>query len=368
MKQFLDLLKEIHDHGRHTDNDIPDRTKIGIRKLFRRTIRHQMQNGFPRLTTKFVSLKVAFHEWKWISKGETNTRYLVENGIRIWDQWALKAEHVHRPENIDYGILYMEGVDTTSFENESDWDTLKSKIEQITGNPAENYMMYQIGDLGRVYGHQLVKERGVNQLLNAFEDLIKFPESRRVLLSNWNPWDLPDESKSPEENVLDGNKPALASCHAFFQFDSYHLTREERIEIYRRRNNLPDNIPVADNILDLSHIPTRGLNLAIYQRSADVPIGVPYNLAYYGFVLLTYAYCLNMEPNELIWDGGNCHIYNNQVNANLHEWMSREPLPLQKVWIDTKGRDVKYPWDIEWEDICFDEYHHQGRIDFPVAK
>lgn len=276
MKQYLTLLQHIIDHG----TDKGDRTGTGTRSVFGYQMRFDLQEGFPLLTTKKLHLRSIIHELLWFLTGDTNIRYLKENGVRIWDEWA-----------------------------------------------------DQNGDLGPLYGKQWVAWQTpggdtINQIAEVIETLKHNPNSRRMIVSAWNPADLPDETVSPQQNVANG-KMALAACHAFFQFY------------------------VADG----------RVSCQLYQRSADTFLGVPFNIASYALLLHMVAQQTGYEVGEFIWTGGDVHLYNNTL-AQSREQLQREPYPLPKLLIHRKPASI---FDYRFEDFEIVDYQSHPHIKAEVS-
>lgn len=259
---YEDLLREIFEHG----TPKADRTGTGTRSLFGRQIRYDLQESFPLITTKSVHLKSVIIELLWFLRGESNTKFLKENGVTIWDEWA--------DEN---------------------------------------------GDLGPVYGVQwrnwpTADGRHIDQIAQLVQQLRTDPDSRRHIVSAWNVGEL--------------DKMALAPCHAFFQF----------------------------------HIAAGKLSCQLYQRSADMFLGVPFNIASYSLFTLMLAQQLDLEPGEFIWTGGDCHIYDNHVEQ-VQTQLAREPFPYPQIEIARKPSIFEY----ELEDFTLVNYQHHPRIPAPVA-
>ena len=258
MQQYLDLLTHIMTQGYEKG----DRTGTGTRSVFGYQMRFNLQEGFPLVTTKKLHLKSIVHELLWFLKGDTNIAYLKENGVRIWDEWATED-----------------------------------------------------GELGPLYGKQWVsweKPNGetINQIAEVIETLKKNPNSRRMIVSAWNPADLPDESISPQENVKQG-RMALATCHAFFQFY------------------------VADG----------KLSCQLYQRSADTFLGVPFNIASYALLTHMIAQQVGLEVGDFVWTGGDVHLYNNTLEQALLQ-VTRKPYPLPKLLIKRHPASIfEYVYD-----------------------
>ena len=273
MQQYLDLVKRALHEGAVKG----DRTGTGTRSVFGHQMRFDLSEGFPLVTTKKIHLKSVIYELLWFIKGDTNIEYLTENGVRIWNEWA--------DEN---------------------------------------------GNLGPVYGHQWRNwnSEGVDQLLNVIETLKTNPNSRRMLVSAWNPSVLPDTSKSFSENVANG-KAALPPCHAFFQFY------------------------VADG----------KLSCQLYQRSADIFLGVPFNIASYALLTEMMAQVCGFEAGEFIHTLGDAHIYTNHVEQ-VELQLSRAPKPLPTLKLNPNITDIL---DFDYEDIEILNYDPHPGIKGTVA-
>lgn len=263
MKQYHDLLRHVLIHGTKKE----DRTGTGTISTFGYQMRFDLAEGFPLVTTKKVHLKSIIHELLWFLRGETNIKYLVENGVSIWNEWA--------DEN---------------------------------------------GELGPVYGKQWRSWQGANgdvidQISNVIEEIKHNPSSRRLIVSAWNVGEL--------------DKMALAPCHSFFQF----------------------------------YVNDSKLSCQLYQRSADVFLGVPFNIASYALLTMMIAQVCDLKVGEFIHTFGDVHIYLNhleQVNLQL----SREPRPLPTMKIDPA---IKYIFDFEYDDFILEGYDPHPAIKAPVA-
>ncbi|MEK9670027.1 MAG: thymidylate synthase [Gammaproteobacteria bacterium] len=276
MRVYLDLLQLLLDEGTAKG----DRTGTGTLSRFGHQMRFDLNAGFPLVTTKKVHLKSVIHELLWFMQGDTNTQYLRDNGVSIWDEWATED-----------------------------------------------------GDLGPLYGAQWrswpTSDGGAIDQLTAVVESIKVrPNSRRLLVSAWNPSLLPDESQSPQDNVRAG-RMALAPCHTLFQFY------------------------VADN----------QLSCQLYQRSADVFLGVPFNIASYALLTHLVADQCSLGVGDFIWTGGDVHLYQNHVEQ-AREQLSREPKPLPKL---TLARTPDSILDYRESDIVIDGYDPHPHIKAPVA-
>ena len=273
MQQYLDLVRRARNDGAVKG----DRTGTGTRSVFGHQMRFDLSEGFPLITTKKIHLKSVIHELLWFIKGDTNTAYLTENGVRIWNEWA--DEH---------------------------------------------------GDLGPVYGHQWRNwnSENIDQLKQVIETLKTNPNSRRMLVSAWNPSVLPDTSKSFSENVANG-KAALPPCHAFFQFY------------------------VADD----------KLSCQLYQRSADIFLGVPFNIACYALLTEMMAQVCGLEAGEFIHTLGDAHIYTNHFDQ-VELQLSRDPKTLPTLKLNPNINDL---FDFKYEDIEVMNYDPHPGIKGAVA-
>jgi thymidylate synthase len=276
MKIYLDLLRHILDHGTAKS----DRTGTGTISVFGHQIRFDLAQGFPAVTTKKLHFKSIIHELLWFLNGDTNIRYLNENGVRIWDAWATKE-----------------------------------------------------GELGPVYGAQwrnwiASDGRRIDQISQLLEDLRNRPESRRHIISAWNPALLPDESRSPKENAALGLQ-ALPPCHTMFQF----------------------------------HVADGKLSCQLYQRSADVFLGVPFNIASYALLTMMIAQVVGLEPGDFIHTFGDVHIYLNHLEQ-VETQLSREPFPLPEMKINPERRDL---FGFHYEDFELAGYQCHPAIRAPIA-
>lgn len=275
--QYLDLIKHVLNKG-YTKID---RTGTGTTGVFVYNMRYNLENGFPLLTTKKLHLKSIIHELLWFLKGETNIKYLVDNGVSIWNDWATED-----------------------------------------------------GELGPVYGKQWRSWEGANgQTVDQISDLINEiktnPNSRRLIVSAWNPTVLPDPKVSPEENAKNG-KQALPPCHCMFQF----------------------------------YVEGDKLSCHLYQRSADIFLGVPFNIASYALLLMMVAQVCDLKPYEFIHTLGDSHIYNNHFDQ-VKLQITREPFPFPKMVINP---EVKNIFDFKFEDFSLENYESHPHIKGAISK
>ena len=276
MRPYLQLLQDILDKGTKKS----DRTGTGTLSLFGYQMRFNLAEGFPVVTTKKLHLRSIIHELLWFLKGDSNIAYLNENGVTIWDEWATES-----------------------------------------------------GDLGPVYGVQWrswPKPDGgtIDQIGVLLKDLKERPDSRRHIVSAWNPAVLPDESRSPVENAAAGLQ-ALPACHTMFQFY------------------------VADG----------KLSCQLYQRSGDVFLGVPFNIASYSLLTLMIAQVLDLEPGDFILTLGDAHLYLNHLEQAQTQ-LAREPYPLPMMKLNPDRRDL---FDFVYDDFELVEYKCHPLIRAPIA-
>ena len=260
MKQYLDMLRYVLENG----VDKMDRTGVGTRSVFGQQMRFDLSRGFPLMTTKKMHLKSIIHELLWFIKGDTNVKYLQDNGVRIWNEWA--------DEN---------------------------------------------GDLGPIYGSQWRNwnGEGIDQLAQVVDKLKNNPNDRRMIVSAWN------VSKIPEMH--------LPPCHMMFQF----------------------------------YVANGKLSCMLYQRSCDMFLGVPFNIASYALLTMMLAQVCNLEPGEFVHTLGDTHIYHNHFEQ-VKEQLRREPLPLPTMRLNPQVKDIN---DFKYEDFTLENYQCYGAIKAQVA-
>jgi thymidylate synthase len=263
MQAYLDFMRHVRDHGTRKE----DRTGTGTLSVFGYQLRCDLAQGFPLLTTKKVHTKSIVHELLWFLKGDTNIRYLQDNGVTIWDEWA-------------------------------------------DAN----------GDLGPVYGYQWrswpTPDGGhIDQISEVIRQIRTNPDSRRLIVSAWNVGEIP--------------RMKLPPCHAFFQFYVAHGR----------------------------------LSCQLYQRSADIFLGVPFNIASYALLTHMIAQQTDLAPGDFVWTGGDCHLYLNHLEQ-VDTQLARTPMPLPKLVIHRKPASI---FDYRYEDFSFTEYQPQPAIKAPVA-
>lgn len=263
MRQYLDLMRHVYTHG-HPKSD---RTGTGTRSVFGHQMRFDLSEGFPLVTTKKLHVRSIFHELLWFLQGATNTAYLKENGVSIWDEWA-----------------------------RSD------------------------GELGPIYGYQWRSWPNpggapIDQISQVIDQLKRTPDSRRLIVSAWNVADIP--------------RMALPPCHAFFQF----------------------------------YVAEGKLSCQLYQRSADIFLGVPFNIASYALLVHLVAEQTGLIPGEFIWTGGDCHLYENHIEQ-VETQLQRSPHPLPRLTILRKPASI---FEYRYEDLVIENYTCHPHIKAPVA-
>jgi thymidylate synthase len=300
MKQYLDLIKHIRDHGVKKE----DRTGTGTQSIFGHQMRFDLSQGFPLVTTKKVHLKSILHELLWFIRGDTNIRYLVENGVGIWNDWPYQSWLKETEQEEAYPKYSPE------------WKVkMKEFVQRIKD---DDEFAQQYGDLGPVYGHQWRNFEGVDQLSQVVEEIKANPDSRRLIVSAWNPKDIPVMVKS-----------GLPPCHSLFQF----------------------------------YVTEGRLSCQLYQRSADVFLGVPFNIASYAILTLMMAQVTGLEPGDFVHTFGDAHLYSNHMDQ-VEELLSRETYPLPTLAINP---DVDNLFDFVYDDFELLNYQSHAPISAPVA-
>ena len=300
MKQYLDLLKLIKETGIKKE----DRTGTGTISIFGHQMRFNLHDGFPLMTTKKVNLDSIIHELLWFIKGDTNIRYLVLNGVNIWNDWPFQS------------WLNVTGQAEKYTMHSKEWkEMMKTFVEKIV---IDEEFARKYGDLGPVYGKQWRDFEGVDQLRQVTEDIKSNPDSRRLIVSAWNPKDIPVMIKS-----------GLPPCHTLFQF----------------------------------YVSNGRLSCQLYQRSADVFLGVPYNIASYALLTLMIAKVTGLEPGEFVHSFGDTHIYLNHLEQ-VNEQLSRDPHSLPQLKIKNNRSSL---FEFEINDFELTEYDPHPFISAPIA-
>lgn len=287
MKQYLDLVKNVLKNGQEKQ----DRTKTGTISLFGTQTRYPLNNGLPLLTTKKVNFNAILHELLWFLKGDTNIKYLVENNVNIWNEWP-----------------YIEFKKSNEYNNE----TLEEFVDLIK---KDKIFALKFGDLGPVYGKQWRNFLGVDQIKKLVEQIKENPDSRRHIVSAWNPLEIDDMLLPP--------------CHSLFQM----------------------------------YVINNTLSTQLYQRSADLFLGVPFNIASYSILNMMIAHHLDLKNGEFIHTTGDTHIYLNHIDQ-IKLQLTRDEKDLPKLIIKTKRKNI---WDYKFTDFELVGYDPHPFIKAKVA-
>ncbi len=334
MEQYIDLGKDILTNGNVRD----DRTKTGTISVFGRQVRFNLTNGkFPLVTTKKMWLKGIIHELLWFLQGDTNNNTLNSNGVNIWNEWAT--------EDGELGPIYS-----------AMWRSWPGEIIHVNTTVEIENGIVKTEPVRKKY----------DQIADLIEGLKKKPFSRRHIVSAWNPEFLPDESISPQENVLQ-DKQALPPCHALFQF----YVREIPIHLRGSFVNVDTTFFDDTNLssaamhrkLDAINAPKYYLDCQLYMRSCDTVLGLPYNIASYALLTMMIAQCTNMVPGEFITTFGDVHIYKNHIEK-FEEQLTREPYPLPTMKINPNVKDI---FSFKFEDFDLVDYKSHSKIEYEIS-
>jgi thymidylate synthase len=362
-KQYTNLLQDILDNGITKS----DRTGTGTISVFGRQIRHKMSEGFPLLTTKKMAWKTMVTELLWFLRGDTNIKYLVDNNCHIWDGDAYKR--------FLNETIKIEPIDAKQRAIEQLLNSKESKEEFINKIKTDDEFAKKWGSLGPVYGkqwrswehntgdtwtgmkhNQSIKTK-IDQITNLINDLKTNPDSRRLMVNAWNVGEL--------------DSMVLPPCHYGFQVYTRELSWEERRDLLTKeqfRDEFgylsPFTEPIINYYLNSKNIPKRAISLMWNQRSCDFPLGIPANIMSYALLLMMLAKQVNMVPEELIGNLGDCHIYLNQIDG-VKEQLTREPFSLPNVRLsDKEFNDVS---EYTLDDIILENYQSHPKIYFPLS-
>lgn len=344
-EQYLNLVNDIIEHG-----EIKDTRAGKTRSLFGKQLRFNLKEGLPILTTKKVFTKGIIHELLWFLKGETNIKYLVENGVHIWDDDAYR--------------YYLELTKNNTTPQLSKNDFLSEVLKQTKIYPKsieDNlsiYKQYVFGDLGPVYGKQWRNWNGVDQINELINKLKTNPDDRRLIVSAWNVGEL--------------KTMALPPCHYCCQFYTKKMTFKEReqyvVDNYADGSVIwyPDDEERSNRIFDNAGVPTRKLSCMWNQRSVDCGLGLPYNITSYSIMTYMIAQCCNMGVDELIFSGGDVHMYENQIEIYEKEQKNRNPhmYGLPKLWLNPERKNIE---EFTYDDIKIKEYQSYPLIKYPLS-
>lgn len=358
-EQYLDLLTDIYNVGVLSNN----RTGINTRKIWGAQIHVDLlHEGFPLLTTKKMHWKSVVHELLWMIKGDTNIQYLLKNGVTFWTEWPMKHYNDAATELKVMPVLTQKAFEQKIINDDEFAKTWGSIGRYGYGGMWRHFPFYtqedkfksSTGVIGCSAEHWTFGE--VDQLVKVIDELKNNPDSRRIIITAWHPY----HSNNREDALL----PA---CHNYIQFGTEELLLEERIEILQKQVG-PVNLPKSEmwiiQKLNEENIPTRRLNCYFNMRSNDVPLGLPYNIAFYALFTHLMAHCLNMIPSQLVYSGADVHIYENQQEG-ITEQLTRTPGKLPKLVL--KPGCPTNLFDIKFDHIDIVNYNHQSHIKMPVA-
>jgi thymidylate synthase len=357
-KQYQELLEYILDNG----VEKKDRTGTGTLSVFGRQIRHSMKDGFPLLTTKKIYFKGIVVELLWFLRGDTSIKFLIDNDCHIWDGDCF-ANYQKEFKKLYYRTAQM------------------SKEEFINKIKTDDEFAKKWGELGPVYGKQwrswdikpnietksyihngethftfdINERQPIDQIQNLINDLKTNPDSRRLMVSAWNVGEL--------------DQCVLPPCHYGFQVYTRELTWYERHELAETKYQIDD----VDDVLDKEGVPTRAISLMYNARSQDVPLGTPFNIASYALLLEIIAKMVNMVPDELITNMGDCHIYLNQIEG-IKEQLTREPFELPKIvhmntddFYKSLSEDISLLTHLGSSDFQIENYKSHLAIKIPLS-
>ena len=327
-KQYTDLLQDILDNGAEKK----DRTGTGTISVFGRQIRHNMKDGFPLLTTKKMPFKTIVTELLWFLRGDTNIKYLVDNGCNIWNGDAYKRYCTEWAKYPSEGTF-----SSNEYSSPTEYDAVRFTQEEFINKiKTDDEFANKWGELGSIYGKQWRKwkqkdilewgykegEVEIDQIQNLINDLKTNPDSRRLMVNAWNVGEL--------------DQMVLPPCHYGFQVYTRELSEKERVNLlHTKHGNKGHHIEAGFNMLDEYDIPTRTISLMWNQRSVDTFLGLPFNIASYGLLLEIIAKEANMVPEELIGNLGDVHLYSNHIEQ-AKEQIARDPYDLPIVSINTE--------------------------------
>lgn len=430
MQNYLDLMRKIRDTGVVKG----DRTGTGTTSLFGEQMRFDLSEGFPLVTSKKCHLKSIIHELLWFLQGDTNIRYLKANGVSIWDSWidpdtaeyadmtlVERLKSIKTKDQLESVAAWVDDFAAGDQETSLTIDALingEAVNEEFTASLNDLLDIHDVqrqklvaGDLNKVYGEQwcawddtrvirhdqlsaylnngyvlegnlelddkeprCVVNRKINQIANVIEQIRTNPDSRRLIVTAWNP------SVTEEQ--------ALPACHSLFQFYTEELTPKERTVWTMQNCTMDEKLRVADcidsdfdendpgreellpaSLIALAAIhdelgaPKRKLSCQLYQRSCDSMLGLPFNVASYALLTMMVAQVVGMVPGEFVWTGGDVHLYSNHMEQ-VDLQLSREPFPLPKMVINPVVTDI---FAFQYSDFDLQDYQSHDAISAPVA-
>jgi thymidylate synthase len=312
MKQYLELCKHVLENGTRKE----DRTGTGTYSVFGYQMRFDLNEGFPLMTTKKTAFRLIASELLWFLKGDTNVRTLIQDRNPIWDEWAFEqwvnSDEYSGPDMTDFGLRATKDEEFAAI-YAAEMDAFKKRVLE------DDVFASKYADLGPVYGKQwrswTTGGEAVDQIENLIKGLKNNPDSRRHIVSAWNPSEVDDM--------------ALPPCHALFQF----------------------------------YVSEGKLSCQLYQRSADIFLGVPFNIASYALLVHLIAHEVGLEVGEFVHTLGDAHIYSNHVDQ-VNEQLSREPKELPTLKLNIEGKSI---FDLQTEDLHIENYNPHPRIKAPIA-
>ena len=356
-QQYLQLLEHIVANGTYSKN----RTGVNTYKIWGAQIHIDLNEGFPLLTTKKMHWKSVVHELLWMIKGDTNIQYLLKNGVTFWTEWPMKHYNDAATELKVMPVLTQKAFEQKIINDDEFAKTWGSIGNYGYGGMWRHFPFYtqedkfksSTGVIGCSAEHWTFGE--VDQLVKVIDELKNNPDSRRIIITAWHPY----HSNNREDALL----PA---CHNYIQFGTEQLTWHERLEIAREKDSRNENMynKYSDEDFDRTGIPKYRLNCYFNMRSNDVPLGLPYNIAFYALFTNLMAHCLNMIPSQLVYSGADVHIYENQQEG-ITEQLTRTPGKLPKLVL--KPECPTNLFDIKFDHIDIVDYNHQAHIKMPVA-
>ena len=356
-QQYLQLLEHIVANGTYSKN----RTGVNTYKIWGAQIHIDLNEGFPLLTTKKMHWKSVVHELLWMIKGDTNIQYLLKNGVTFWTEWPMKHYNDAATELKVMPVLTQKEFEQKIINDDEFAKTWGSIGNYGYGGMWRHFPFYTQEDkfksstsvIGCSAEHWTFGE--VDQLVKVIDELKNNPDSRRIIITAWHPY----HSNNREDALL----PA---CHNYIQFGTEELTWHERLEIAREKDSRNENMyyKYSDEDFDRTGIPKYRLNCYFNMRSNDVPLGLPYNIAFYALFTHLMAHCLNMIPSQLVYSGADVHIYENQQEG-ITEQLTRTPGKLPKLVL--KPGCPTNLFDIKFDHIDIVDYNPQAHIKMPVA-